>query len=142
MAEELISRVEVIPALLQACPSFQNTWDEHCYEHDPPLIYVALGDFARHLLDLHRNGDTHTISNVCRVIEQFCLAGDADVQEIVTIGVLESIQNVWSHSDVDPVHFRGHLQPESGQLWDELNAFWRGDRRYVGEGIQNEDRCD
>ena len=50
---------------------------------------------------------------------------------------LEGIQNVWGH-EIDPELFAPFLLPESRRWWDELNAFWRGERRYVGEGLQNQ----
>jgi hypothetical protein len=125
----MITKTQVIPMLAEACPSFQSAEE---------LLYVALGDFARHLLELHQRCETATFPAVARVIERLHTEGDPDVKEAATIGLLEGIQNVWSNCDVDPVLFTTHLLPESRRWWDELNAFWRGERRYVGEGLQQE----
>lgn len=59
--------------------------------------------------------------------------GDDYVREAATIGLLEGIQNDWGNHLVDPELFAIHLLPESRQYWDELNAFWRGGKRYVGK---------
>jgi|ERR1022692_643471 hypothetical protein len=124
-----ITKTKVIPMLAEACPSFQSAED---------LLYVALGDFAQHLLELHQRHETVAFPAVARVIEQLHVEGDRYVREAATIGLLEGIQNVWGNNDVDPEIFTTHLLPESRRWWDELNAFWRGERGYVGEGIPQE----
>ncbi len=125
----MITKKQVIPLLAEACPSFQ------CVED---LLYVALGDFARHLLDLHQCHHTASFPAIAQVIERFYIEGDFYVRETATIGLLEGIQNVWSNNNVDPELFVTHLLPESRRWWDELNAFWCGERRYVGEGLAQE----
>ena len=72
------------------------------------------------------------------MIEHLHTNGDAEVRTAATIGLLEDIQNVWGNNDVDPEQFIIYLLPESRKWWDELNAFWHGERRYVGEGLQCE----
>jgi hypothetical protein len=52
MSEKLFTQKQVIPLLLEACPSFQAVWDEHVKNQGEELLYIALGDFARHLLRL------------------------------------------------------------------------------------------
>jgi hypothetical protein len=77
-----------------------------------------------------------------RVIERLHTDGDDFVREAATIGLLEGIQNTWGHGGVDPELFAKHLLPVSRKWWDELNAFGRGERRYVGEGLQREITAD
>jgi len=50
----MIAKEQMIPLLLDACPSFQTIWHEHENDHDEPLLYLAIGDFAR-----HRTGNNH-----------------------------------------------------------------------------------
>jgi hypothetical protein len=125
----MIAKTQVIPMLAEACPSFRSITEP---------LYVALGDFAQHLLELQRRHDTATFTAVARAIERLHTEGEPDVKEAATIGLLEAIQNVWRNGGVDPEHFTAHLLPESRRWWDELNAFWRGERRYVGEGLRHE----
>lgn len=40
-----------MPLILEACPSFQETWDK---SDDQDLLYIVMGDLARHLLALHQ----------------------------------------------------------------------------------------
>jgi hypothetical protein len=123
----MITAKQVIPMLSEACHSFRSTED---------LLYIALGNFARHLLELYQHQETDSFPAVARVIEQLHTEGDGEVREAATIGLLEDIQNVWANNRVDPELFGTHLLPESRKWWDELNAFWRGERRFVGEGLQ------
>jgi hypothetical protein len=57
------------------------------------------------------------------------------VREAATIGLLEGIQNVWSNNDVDPELFVVHLLPESAKWWLNLNDFWSGKARFIGDGL-------
>jgi hypothetical protein len=128
----MIAKEQIIPILLKASPTFQKVLDE-CDDKD--LIYVVLGDFARHLLEMHNAGQVEILKSAAEAVEQLELNGDSFVREVATIGLLEGIQNVWGNNDVNPELFKQFLLPESLKWWDELNAFWNGERRYVGEGL-------
>jgi len=108
---------------LEACPSFQEMWDK---SDDQDLLYIVMGDLARHLLALHQSGKTDEFVPLCEVIERLHLYGDVYVSELATIGILESIQNVWGHTKTDPEEFCRFLLPESRKWWSELNDFWAG----------------
>ena len=138
----MITKPQVIPLLVEASPSFQAAVDEHLAYYEEEIHYTLLGDFARHLLQLHRETRTAEFPAIAHVIERLHIEGDDYVREAATIGVLEGIQNVWANDGVDPELFTTHLLPESRRWWDELNAFWRGERRYVGEGLQREITAD
>jgi hypothetical protein len=131
----MITKEEVIPILLKASPAFEKNFNE-CQNKE--LLYVVLGDFAGYLLDLHNTGHVEGFKSVGEVIEQLFLDGDANVREATAIGLLEGIQNVWGNNKVDAELFRPYLLPESLRWWNELNAFWQGERRYVGEGLTKE----
>jgi len=132
----MIERDDVMPLLLAACPSFQETWREieakHSLEDDEGeenrrLHYSDAGRFAHHLVELHRKGATAEIAAAMQVIERLHLEGEHYVQELATIGYLEDIQNVARNSDdVDPAVFVPYLGPESRRWWNGLNEFWHG----------------
>jgi hypothetical protein len=132
----MITKTEIIGQLVEACPSFEREWNEHCKYYEEELLYVALGDFARHLLQRFQQDQVDNFPAIARVIERLLVEGDHSVREAASIGLLEGIQNVWANSAVDPELITAYLLPESRRWWDELNAFWRGERRYVGEGLQ------
>jgi hypothetical protein len=121
--------------LLEACPSFRPAWEEHLRDSREEILYVALGDFARHLLELFRAGKTEAFPSVAQVIERLHVEGDPYVREAATIGLLEGIQNVWGNNNVDPEVFFPFLLPESARWWNSLNKFWSGESKHVGEGL-------
>ncbi|UUX95559.1 hypothetical protein [Aquabacterium sp. J223] len=122
----MIQQAEVMPLLLEACPGFAEAWVEHVRENGNDLLYVAAGSFARYLLSLHQSGQLSELSAAGAAIEQLHVSGSQWVKEFATIGLLEGIQNVWSHSNTDPECFRQFLGPESQRWWAGLNKFWSG----------------
>lgn len=117
---------EVFALLVAACPSFLPLWDAHVREWGNHTLYLAAGDFAQHLLALQRQGGTHSFAAVAAVIERLLTQGDAEVQTLATVGILESIQNVWGNAGVDPEQFAPVLGPQGAAEWRALNAFWSG----------------
>ena len=128
----MLNQDQIMPLLLEACPSFQAVWDSEIDEEDRQLVYVCLGSFARHLLDLHRLGRTTEFANVIQVIERLHLEGDAATKEAATIGLLEAIQNTWDHAGVATDESVASLLPESRRWWRQLELFWAGEIPYVG----------
>ena len=106
----MITKDQVAPMILKACPSFQDTWDKSI---DKELLNVVMGDLARHLLSLFQRGVTDEFEPICEVIEHFHTNGDVFVRELATIGLLEGIQNNWANNDQDPEVFVEFLLPES-----------------------------
>ncbi len=122
----MIQQAEVMPLLLEACPGFSEAWAEHLRENGNDLLYVAAGNFATHLLSLHESGQMSPLAAAGAVIEQLHINGSPWVKEFATVGLLEGVQNVWSHSKTDPECFRQFLGPESQRWWVGLNRFWSG----------------
>ena len=122
----MIEQSAAMPLLVEACPSFSEQWQEHLAENGSDLAYVAAGEFARHLLHLYRSNDSFSLSAVGAAIERLHIEGSPSVKEFATIGVLEGVQNVWSHSNIDPELFVPFLGPVSQRWWNGLNKFWSG----------------
>lgn len=128
-----------MPLLLEACPSFTEKWAEHrAYWEDEHLLYIDLGEFAHHLIELYKNSETAEFSTVFEVTEKLHLEGDDYVREAATIGLLEGIQNIASNADygVNPDEFIQYLKPESAKWWQQLNGFWEGTIPYVGASMK------
>jgi len=120
--------------LLEACPSYQGRWQAYrdAPEFDAELLYVHLGDFADHVIDLIERQETNEISALSRLIERLHLEGDDFVKEAATIGLLECIQNVAGHRNVATDGFEAALGPEAHRWWRSLDAFWSGKTPHVG----------
>jgi hypothetical protein len=119
---------EVLPELLQVCSSF--------VPDDRELLYVVLGDFARHLLAMKKDGREDVLRAAASFIERMHVEGEDYVREAATIGALEGIQNVWENLGADPEEFRIFLGGESKRWWDSLNQFWEGKISHVGADLK------
>ena len=75
----LVNRSEMMPLLLQACPSFRPVWLSYAesQDFDAELEYIHLGEFARHLLSLIKQGDLFECSRPFSEpgIFEFCRIG-------------------------------------------------------------------
>ena len=126
----------MLPRLVVACPSFAEKWEEHkreYFDEEDYLPYIALCEFSDHLIQLYSNGATQEFSAVFDEIEQLHLLGEPYVREAATIGCLEGLQNMMGNRGMDPAVLRPFLGPESAKWWDQLNKFWNGEIKYVGE---------
>jgi hypothetical protein len=132
----MITKEQVMPLLLNACPSFSKRWEEHrAFYEEEELLYVDLGEFAHHLVELQQTSRTQEFPAVFEIIERMHLEGDHYVKEAATIGMLEGIQNVAGNSRVEPEEFLQYLKPESVRWWRQLNDFWEAKIPYVGATI-------
>jgi hypothetical protein len=129
---------QINSVLLEACPSFAEPYRVSLERWGDDLASAIRGDFVQHLLELHQQNHCEEFSAVAQAIERLHLEGDDAVRQAATIGILESIQNIWGNNGADTEDFGRFLLPESRRWWDELNAFWRGDRHFVGEGLQKQ----
>lgn len=136
----MITREEVMPLLLEACPSFRPVWEEevkdsiNLEEDGTRLHYVDAGDFARHLVSLVKAGQLQELPAVFAVFERLHLEGDEYVKELATIGYLEGLQNVGGHAGLTDDHFEPFLLRETRRWWKGLNAFWEG--KTTGGGVR------
>ena len=131
--DAMITKEHVMPLFLEACASFTEKWKEYrAFADDEDLLYVALGEFAHHVVELYQANRTDEFPAVIEIIEKLHLEGDAYVREAATIGMLEGIQNVAGNSGVNPEEFARYLKPESAKWWRQLNNFWKGKISFVG----------
>jgi hypothetical protein len=126
----MISKDEMMPLLLEACPSFHPQWhkflDEWRDEAKNLPLYLALTDFARHLIGLLERDDRDSLVKVFAVVERLHVEGDEYVREAASIGLLEDLQNTGLHRRTSPADLRAMLEPESCKWWDMIEAFWEG----------------
>jgi hypothetical protein len=114
--------------LVGACPSFAPHWQSFLEEsqNEPGELpdYLALSDFARHLIRMLERGDTETFPAIFSAVERLHVEGEHYVKEAATVGLLEDLQNLNLHSATEPEQFRKYLGPESQRWWDKLYRFW------------------
>ena len=129
----MIQRSDVMPMLLAACPSFGPAWDAYRADdtYEVGLLYIDLGEFARHVVTLWQAGQTEELAPAFDTVERLQLEGDDFVREAATIGLLEGLQNNAEHAGVDAKVFRQYVGPESARWWAALDRFWAGEIPYV-----------
>ena len=71
-------------------------------------------------------GTVSEFEAVFEVVERLLVDGDIHVRRVITVGLLEGIQNV-SGDKTDPERFVRYLKPESARKWQLLNDAWNGD---------------
>ncbi len=121
--------------IAETCPTFADKWEEHKKDYADEknyLPYVALGEFARHLIELEKQNQTSEFESIFKLVEKFHTEGEHYVREAATIGLLESLQN---NLGIDEKRFVKYLKPETLKWWNELNKFWNGENKFVGETI-------
>jgi hypothetical protein len=127
--------------LLEACPSFREKWEEHRASYKcETLLYLDLGELARHLVALYHTGQIQEFPAVFALVERLHPQGDEYVREAATIGLLEGIQNTAQHNGLDPEGFVSCLEPDSAKWWQQLNEFWTGEIPYAGATIDKASR--
>ena len=136
MAGSRITRDGMFEPLLEADPSFRPLWNEFLAEwgdEEEPMIYIALGSLARHVLKCLEAGRTERFDAIFGVVERWHTDGDDDVRRAATVGLLEDL--LPGGRDRTTVTFEPWLGPESKRWWDKLERFWYGD----GKVLSSED---
>ena len=130
----MITVDDVIPLLLDACPSFRAEWprieqENRDEEGGGRLHYIDAGDFVRHLVQLRLAGRTEEFPAVFAVLSRLVAEGDDYVSELGVIGYLEGMQmETVTSAGLDPeTDFRPFCTPLLAVWWDRLNRFWEGD---------------
>ena len=116
----------VINALRVACPSFEPAWAEHIgyWANEPEArgSYLDMGAFAHHVVAQLTRGETTEFDATFTTIERLYRSVDAGGRYLLTVGLLESIQNIASHIGPSLAdRFRPWLGPITTVEWDKVN---------------------
>jgi hypothetical protein len=82
---------EAVDALFAACPAASAEelvvdWDDS--------VFIWAGALARHLVEGLSEGRTEEVRAALEVAEQLLTTGDAEIENLIQIGLFEGIQNV------------------------------------------------
>lgn len=120
----------MMDVLLEASPAFAEHWDafgrEWADEAKGPPLYLALADFARHIVAFLEAKDDERLRRIFEAVERLHVEGDPYVREAATVGLLENLQNTKLHRTTGPEQLRLFLRPESLKWWDRVDSFWKG----------------
>jgi hypothetical protein len=124
--EEMITKQDVMPALLGACPGFAPTWAEHLkwWGNEERGIFNDTAELATYVVLSYERGDTSEFTAVFDTVERILRDGDEEARGAASVGVLESVQVQASHYAFGPTVFLKWLGPLSHQAWSEIEALW------------------
>ena len=126
---QMITQSQVMPLLLDACPGFQPVWQEHLawWKGEEPGAFNDAAEFARYLVESYERGETHEFTAAFAAVEMTLIEGDEEARGLATIGVIEALQTVASHSCGAHV-FVQWLGPTSRVAWAQIEKLWQGKR--------------
>jgi len=119
-----------MPALVAACPSFEGPWRESLADFPKAEgrgVYIDLGEFATHLVDLLERDETAEFPVVFASVERLFHDGDAGIRHALKFGLIEDIGNVAAHRQggwAFAARFRLWLGPAATEAWDALHEMW------------------
>jgi hypothetical protein len=116
---------EVRATLEAEWPELAAMLSEH--DADPVasgLEYLEMAAIARFLAERLRAGDSDQFEAFFEAVERCMLQGSHEAVTLVTVGLLESLQNS-NVTRLDANVWRPHLRPRTSDAWEGLNAFWR-----------------
>ena len=87
----MITRKQIIPLLLEACPSFGSVWGPIQRPGEDEVIHVAFGAFAGHLRHLYESGQKSEFRAFDELVKRFQQEGDAEVRQL-GVELVESVQ--------------------------------------------------
>lgn len=110
--------------IIAAVPNFRARWDSFLKEWEPdgePPWYVGMSELAHYVVDCHSQNLTSELPSLFSTIEDILREPEADVENLIAVGLFEDIQNIASHREFGAAPFRERLGARSLQIWDEVD---------------------
>jgi len=111
---------------------------ENYDEGDEQLLYMDLSNFAKYIIQIYKSSENDCLYDVFSSIEIIHMDGDEYVKEAITIGLLEDIQSFALGEKIELSEFEKYLGRESSKWWKQIDKFWTGKIKYVGETLEDE----
>jgi hypothetical protein len=131
----VISKEQIIPMLLEACPGFRSAWNEHVtyWNGKDAGVYLDLSEFLRFLMSEYERGHTETVKAAFVSVECFLVDGDAATKECAALGFIETLQAAASWKPYGAKAFASYLRTGVPSGVGHCGAF-------VGKQIQSNRR--
>ncbi len=119
---------ELIKSFIEVCPSLRDRWIEHLdyWGDDERGEFNDISVLAHLLVDKYSEGYTNEFESVFSLVEQLLADGDEETRVIITIGLIEDIQNIASHTEFGSGVFIRWLGPKTKDAWNLVNKMWEG----------------
>lgn len=113
--------------LLSVLPDASASWLEHLEDAGgEDLSYIGVGVFAQNIVELYGSHEIDSFPAVFSTIEKLLIEGNDEVKGLITVGLLESLQNISSWTNHGYGVFEQWLEPNTIAAWHELQATWEG----------------
>jgi hypothetical protein len=124
----MITKPQVMPLLIDACPGFQPTWQAHLewWKGEEPGAYNDTAEFARYLVESFESEQTSEFPAAFAAVEKILNKGDQESRDIAGFGVIESLQTIGSNHSCGEDVFIQWLGPTSRRAWGEIEKMWEG----------------
>jgi hypothetical protein len=123
----MITKAQIVPLLLEACPTAQRRWEEHMayWKEEEAGAFNDVSVFAQHIVDSYANQLTAECASLFATVERILEEGDEEARGIAAFGALEDVQTISTHHSFGPEVFVQWLGPKSREAWDQIDALWR-----------------
>jgi hypothetical protein len=121
-------RGDAFGELVAACTGLQERLarDETFERVNSGLPYVKTGWVGSTLAEMVADGDASCVEPVLDVAERLLAEHDKALWGLITVGFLESLQNLIGHRELNAGIFTKHLGPEGRRAWNYLDDTWAG----------------
>lgn len=123
----MLKQDQIIPFLLERCPEFVPTWEEHRKGEMADVgIYTDVAEFVHFLVDQFERGNLDMMPRAFKAVEDLFDEGDSEVQQVAALGILETLQCSASWKPCGNAAFVPFLGTKSQKEWDQLVEIRRG----------------
>ena len=119
---------EDVEKIIATVPGFQAQWQEFLMEAEKetsPPWFLVMGELAHYLVEKYAQQTTAEFPQLFASVEALLHNPSPELENLITVGLLEDIQNVASHRDFGAAPFLQWLGPRSLVVWNEINAYMK-----------------
>jgi hypothetical protein len=122
----MITKDNLTKYILERSDDFKNYLSSSDSDWEDEGDYTVLAEYSRYVLDLFNEKKEDRLKSSFDLVEDVFINGDQYVQEAITIGFLETLQNNISWSEnVKGETFLPFLSESLKIVWNNLNDFWK-----------------
>lgn len=113
-SREMITKEQVVPTIIEACPFYKETWERHLAFYEEELLFVFVPDLVNSVIELEKENKQAEILLIFEIVEKLLVEGNEDVKNLIKLGVLEDFRCVFGK---DFEKFSKYLKPNSLKFW-------------------------
>jgi hypothetical protein len=121
----MVEAKDVMPSLLSTFPEFNREWQDYLNSdmYGPDEPYNDIAQLATFLVDRIEIRETDGFDRLFRAVEELLQEATPSVRELITVGLLEGIQNVSLSRSVSLESWESWLGPLTSEAWRNVIEF-------------------